>query len=387
MTRGGIMKRQIKTLSYSLVIAGLVVFNFFAQPAFAVAPEDLTILLSDSRPTTATNVTVTYDQSASGDFSAGDTLVVTFPSAWDTSGFASTDANDYDITVNGVEETIVNSADGCAGDTIQITTVASDVFTFTACGTYGGEAADTIIVIEIGTHATSGGSGNTQATTSSAGTNTFTVDATDEDAKDALVAVVAGVSISATIDESLSVTVTGITAASGDCVDLGGSPTDVDTTSSAVTFGTISTEAFYTGCQEVAVDTNAAGGYTATVAQTQLLTSGGNTIAEGTCDGACNDTTLGGWETATNNGFAYCADDITGNGAADAGIAAGDQCDDATPSYYTFFTDPTEPTVDFMFSSGPTSDETNISYHLSVPGSQAAGTYTNTTYYVVTGTF
>lgn len=381
------MVKKFKNLLQSVLILGITIIGFIAQPVFAVAPEDLQILISDSRPSTVTNVTVTYDQSASGDLSAGDTLVITFPSAWDTSGFASTDALDYDITNNGVEETIVDSTDSCADDEIEITTVASDVFTFTACSGFVGEAAGTVLVIEIGTHATAGGTGNTQATTSTAGTYTFTADATDEDAKDALVAVVAGVNISATVDESLSVTVTGITAGSGDCVDLGGSPTDVDTTPTAITYGTVTTEAFYTGCQKIAVDTNAAGGYTATVAQTQLLTSGGNTIAEGTCDGSCNDTTLGGWETATNNGFAYCADDITGNAAADAGIAAGSQCDDATPEYYTFFTDPAEPTVDFMFSSGPVSDESNISYHLSVPGSQAAGTYTNTTYYVVTATF
>ncbi|MEX1051798.1 MAG: hypothetical protein WEC83_00185 [Patescibacteria group bacterium] len=372
---------------YFLAITGLVLVNFIAQPVFAVAPEDLSVLISDSRPSTVTNVTITYDQSASGDFSAGDTLVITFPTAMDTSGFASTDALDYDIEVAGTPETVVDSTDACSTDVIEITSVAADVFTFTACSGYVGEAADTIIEIQIGTHATTGGTGNTQAITSTAGTYTFTADATDEDAKDALVAVVAGVDISATVDESLSVTVTGITAVSTNCVDLGGAPTDVDTTATAVTYGTVSTEAFYTGCQKIAVDTNAAGGYTATVAQTQLLTSGGNTIAEGTCDGTCNDTTLGGWETATNNGFAYCADDITGNAGADAGIAAGSQCDDATPEYYTFFTDPTEPTVDFMFSAGPISDETNISYHLSVPGSTPAGTFSNTTYYVVTATF
>lgn len=370
-----------------LAITGVILVNFVAQPVFAVAPEDLTILLSDSRPSTATNVTVTYDQSATGDFSAGDTLVVTFPTAMDTSGFASTDALDYDITVNGVEEAVVDSGDTCADDEIEITTVASDVFTFTACSGYVGEAADTIIVIEIGTHATSGGTGNTQATNSTAATYTFTADATDEDAKDALVAVVAGVTVSATVDETLTVAVNAVSAGAN-CDDNGGTPTEITTTSTTVPFGTVSTETFYNGCQRVDVDTNAAGGYNVTIAQTQVLTSGGNTIAEGTCDGTCNDTTLGGWETATNNGFGYCADDRAGNAAADAGIAAADQCDDATPFYYTFFTDPTEPTVDFMFSSGPVSgDQTNVSFHLSVPGDQAAGTYQNVVYYVATATF
>ena len=376
-----------------LAIAGVILVNFVAQPVFAVAPEDLTILLSDSRPSTATNVTVTYDQSASGDFSAGDTLVITFPTAMDTSGFASTDALDYDITVNGVEETVVDSTDGCTTDVIEITTVAADVFTFTACSGYLGEAADTVIVIEIGTHATSGGTGNTQATNSTAATYTFIGDATDEDTKDALVAVIAGVTVTAIIDESLTVAVNGRTA--GQCTDSGGTPTIADTTSTAIplgysgaTPGNVSGNTFYAGCQRVDVGTNAAGGYNVTVRQTQLLTSGGNTIAEGICDATCSDTTLGGWETATNNGFGYCADDQTGNAGADAGIVAADQCDDATPLYYTFFTAPDAPTTDFMFSSGPvSSDQTNIAFHLSVPGNQAAGTYTNVMVYVATATF
>lgn len=379
--------KSARALLNFLTITGIVLVNFVAQPALAVAPDDLSILLSDSRPSTATNVTVTYDQSASGDFSAGDTLVVTFPTAMDTSGFASTDALDYDITINGTEETVVDSSDTCADDEIEITTVSSDVFTFTACSGFVGEAAGTVIVIEIGTHATAGGTGNTQAVNSSAGTYSFTADATDEDAKDALVAVVAGVTVSATIEETLTVAVNGVSAGAS-CDDNGGTPTEITTTSTSVPFSTISTETFYNGCQRIDVDTNAAGGYTVTIAQTQLLTSGSNTIGEGTCDGSCNDTTLGGWETATNNGFGYCADDRAGNAAADAGIASTDQCDDATPGYYTFFTDPTEPTVDFMFSGTPVSgDQTNISFHLSVDGAQAAGVYSNIVYYVATATF
>jgi len=370
-----------------LAVIGVVLVNFVAQPVLAVAPEDLTILGSDSRPSTASNYTITYDQSASGDLSAGDTLVITFPTAFDTSGFASTDALDYDITNNGVEETIVDSGDTCADDEIEITTVASDVFTFTACSGFVGEAAGTVLVIEIGTHATAGGTGNTQAVNSTAGTYSFTADATDEDAKDALVAIVAGVTVSATVDESLTVAVNAVSAGAS-CDDNGGTPTEISTTATTVPFATVSTETFYNGCQRIDVDTNASQGYTVTIAQTQLLTSGSDTISEGTCDGSCNDTTLGGWETATNNGFGYCADDRAGNAAADAGIVSADQCDDGTPFYYTFFTDPTEPTVDFMFSAGPISgDQTNISFHLSVDGAQDAGTYQNVVYYVATPTF
>ncbi len=386
------MAQPFKKLFYALAVSGLLLVNFFATPVFAVAPTSAEDTLSDSRPSTNANHLIEIDLASGQQWESGETLTIDFPAGFDTTGFANTDSEDYDIEWNGSNKVVVDDGT-CAANQIEIDAVntTNDTFQFSLCAgsTASGAGGDTILIY-IGTNADSDGTGDTQIDNPTAGTHSINASSGSDaifDSKDFLVAVVAGVDISATIDESLSVTVTGITAGSGNCVDLGGSPTDVDTTATAVTYGTISTEAFYTGCQQIAVDTNAAGGYTATVAQTQLLTSGGNTIAEGTCDGACNDTTLGGWETATNNGFAYCADDITGNAAADAGIAAADQCDDATPSYYTFFTDPAEPTVDFMFSSGPVSDQTNISYHISVPGSQAAGTYTNTTYYVVTGTF
>lgn len=376
------IKQKLLSLFNTAAILGVIAVNFIAQPAFAVSPEDLSILISDSRPSTASNYTITHDQVATtGDFSADDTMVVTFPSGFDLTSLSS--PGDYDFDNGGTDETLQSGACG-ATDTIRVS-VSGQAITFEACDSFVGEAAGTVITIEIGTHAAGGSNRITNHATPA--TYSISSDTTDEDSKDALIAIISGVTVTATVDESLTVTVNAVSAGAA-CDDNGGSPTEVTSTATTVPFGTISTEAFYNSCQRIDVDTNAAGGYTTTVAQTQVLTSGGNTIAEGSCDGGCNDTTLAGWETATNNGFGYCADDRSGNAAADAGIAASDQCDDATPFYYTFFTDPTEPTVDFMFSSGPISgDQTNISYHLSVPGDQAAGTYTNTMYYVTTATF
>lgn len=374
---------QLRHLFHLVLLSGLVVVNFWIQPVSAVAPEDLTVLLSDSRPSTVANWTITHDQEATAQLQAADTLVLTLPTGFSV---GSVDQTDIDFKVASTDETLQTGACG-ATDTVRYT-IAGQVMTFDPCDNYTAEAAGSIIEIEIGLHALFTDTGNAQITNhATPATYTVTSDTSDEDAKDALIAVVSGVTVSATVDESLTVAVNAVSAGAA-CDDNGGTPTEITTTATTVPFATVATEAFYNGCQRIDVDTNAAGGYTVTVAQTQLLTSGANTIAEGTCDGACNDTTLGGWETATNNGFAYCADDRAGNAGADAGIAAADQCDDATPLYYTFFTDPTEPSVDFMFSSGPVSgDQTNVSFHLSVPGDQSAGTYQNVIYYVATPTF
>jgi hypothetical protein len=385
---GESMSETLGKLFRTSLVVGLIAVQFIAPRALAAPVEDLSILLSDSRASTATNVTITYDQAAGGDFSAGDTIIVTFPTAMDTSGFASTDALDYDITVNGIEETVVDSGDACTTDVIEITTVASDVFTFTACSGYLGEAADTVIVIEIGTHATAGGTGNTQATNSTAGTYTFTVDSTDEDAKDALVAVTSGVTLSATIDETLTFTVAGVTT--GNCSVAGG--TEIDTSGSATTipFGTINSDAFYDACQNLTVGTNAAGGYSTTVKTTTLPTSGGNTIAEGTCDGTCSDTTAAAWATATNNGYGYCLKDEVGDGAVTSGWSGTNECGDGTQFFKTINrVNASEAGQSIMASAGATTsnDQTEIGYRITIDAGQAAGSYSTVIIYVTTPTF
>ena len=393
------MAQPFKKLFYALAVSGLLLVNFVATPVFAVAPTSAEDTLSDSRPSTNANHLIEIDLASGQQWESGETLTIDFPAGFDTTGFANTDSEDYDIEWNGSNKVVVDDGT-CAANQIEIDAVntTNDTFQFSLCAgsTASGAGGDTILIY-IGTNADSDGTGDTQIDNPTAGTHSINASSGSDaifDSKDFLVAVVAGVDISATIDESLTVTINGRTAAQ--CADNGGSPTKADTTATSIplgnsggTPGSVSGNTFYAGCQRVDVGTNAAGGYNVTVRQTQLLTSGGNTIAEGSCDSAsCNDTTLGGWEDPNNNGFGYCADDQSGNAAADAGIAAADQCDDGTPLYYTFFTAPAAPTTDFMFSSGPAaSDQTNIAYHLSVPGDQAAGTYTNVMVYVATATF
>ncbi len=379
-----IFKRVLTVLAAAAIIA----VNFSALPALAVRPDSLKDVITDSRPSTAANHTITLDQSTSGDFSVGDTLVLTFAAAFDTSGFASTDALDYDITVNGTEETIVDSTDACAGDTIEITTVAADVFTFTACGAFGGEAAGTVIVIEIGTHATSGGTGNTQITNSSAGTYNLAVDTTDEDSQDTIIVTTTAITISATIDETLTNTVAAVV--SGSCTTTGG--TTITSTASTIPYATISTETFYDICQQLTVATNAAGGYTVTVYTVAGLDAGANAFAVGSCDGGgCTLTTPNTWATATNNGYAICMDDSTGDAAATANAGwdtAAEQCGGAGQKY--------ELVADLSGSQAPSTimssavgvtDVALVGWRLSADGAQAAGAYTGTVDYITTGTF
>src|SRR3989344_4535675 len=385
---GGLMGIKFKRAFYLLAIASVLMLNLTPQKAFAVRPDSLKDVITDSRPSTAANHTITIDQSSSGDWSAGDTLVLTFAAAFDTSGFASTDAIDYDITVNAVEETIVDSTDACAGDTIEITTVAADVFTFTACGTYAGEAAGVVIVIEIGTHATSGGTGNTQIVNSTAATYNLAVDSTDEDSQDTIIVVTAAIAVSAALDEVLTLAVAAVT--SGSCTTTGG--TKITSTSTTIPYAVISTEAFYDICQQLTVVTNAGTGYTVTVYTVAGLDSGANAFAVGTCDGACNLTTPNAWATATNNGYAVCMDDTTGDAAATANAGwdtAAEQCGGGTQKFELVADIGASEAPSTIMSSivGVSSDVAYASWRISADATQAAGAYTGTADYITTGTF
>lgn len=388
----GVKNRCLEKLGRSFVflaVITIVLSGFSVPTTLAARPDSLKDVITDSRPSTAANHTITLDQATGGDFSAGDTLVLTFAGGFDTSGFASTDAVDYDITVNATEETVVDSTDTCLDDEIEITTVAADVFTFTACAGYIGEAAGTVIVIEIGTNATSVGTGNTQIVNSTAATYNLAVDTTDEDSQDTIIVVTAAITVSATLDELLTMTVAAVV--SGSCTTTGG--TAVTSTATTIPWGTINTEAFYDVCQQLTVATNAGGGYTVTVYTVAGLDSGANPFAVGSCDGGgCTLTTPNTWATATNNGYAVCMDDTTGDAAATANIGwdtAAEQCGGGTQKFELVadIGASQTPSTIMQSAAGISSDVALAGWRISADATQAAGAYTGTADYITTGTF
>lgn len=356
---------------------------------FAARPDSLKVLLTDSRPSTVSNYTITHDQTSAAQFSANDTLVVTFPAGFSLAALSS--PLDFDFKVASTDETVQTGACG-ATDTVRAV-VSGQTITFTACSTYTAEATGTAIEIEIGTNATSGGGGSNRITNhATPATYTVSSDTTDEDSQDALIVVLSGVDVSATIDETLTHTTAGVTTAN--CPNPGGAgaETEIDTSGSATTvpFGTVNTEVFYGACQQLTVTTNGAGGYSTTVQTTSLLTSGSNTIAKGTCDGACTDTAEALWATNTNNGFGYCMSNETGDPASTADAGWGTNgCGSATTHFKTHANaGAAEAAQSILSSTVPASgDSAYIKYRLTISGTQAAGTYTTVVVYITTPTF
>jgi len=379
-----------KTLIYSSIL-GLVISVFVTQPAFAVAAEDMQVLLSDSRPSTVANWTITYDQNnTSGQLQAADTLVLTIPTGF---SLGSVDETDIDFKVGSTDETLQNAACG-ATDTIRYT-VSGQVMTFDPCDSYTAEAAGSVIEIEIGLNATFGVAGNAQITNhATPAVYTVTVDTSDEDAKDALIAVTSGVDLSATVDETLTFTVGGRTTAECNTLVTGGTENN-NSTATTLPFGTISSDTFYNECQRLTVGTNAAGGYSTTVQTTTLPTSGANTIAKGSCDTspACSITVSEPWSTATNNGYAYCMKDQTGDGAATADAtdwATAEQCAGGSQAFKLVArANASETPEPVMASAGATTtnDVSDIGFRMSIGSGQAAGTYNTVVIYIATPTF
>lgn len=421
-TTKGWLKNSIVLWTVVATIAMLTgaYFMAYANRASAAAMTSVKVTLETSAPSAASNHEISFTLDGSTAWDAGDTVTLTVETAgqtFDLSALSTADPNDYDITVGATEETIVAAGNCATTDAIEINDIntTTDVITFTACGSYTAEAAGSAVVIEIGDNATSGATGDSKitnpakvnATEGDADTYFIDIGGTVGDTGTAMVAIVEGVAVNVTVQETLDLDITEETNANcGTATDLTGTDHSDDSghTNIVIDFGTPSGNSFHYACQDITVSTNGSNGYTTTVEKTQLLTSGSNTIPDGNCDGTCSDTASAGWATASNNGFGYCLMDTTGDPAVtsdaddDAGTNATDwvaanQCDggdgnggaDTTPFFKTFGTLTPEP---IMKSYSPASaDEVRMGVVLSVPGDQAAGSYTTTLTYIATPTF
>ena len=201
-------------------------------------------------------------------------------------------------------------------------------------------------------------------------------------------AVFQGVTVTATVVEDLSVT---INASSCDSY-LEDSAQSIASATTSIGYGNVVAEDFYDSCQGIDIGTNAANGYIARIHKTQQLTSGGNVIPDGVCDGGgsdCDDSTDEPWQTDTNNGFGYCMQDKTLNGAevADSDWATVYCGPQATQEFKTISNSTTTAEPIMQSNSATSTNQAWIGYRLSVDSAQAAGTYSTEIIYTVTPKF
>lgn len=376
LMRGIDIKKSLLGVAFRvLAIAGLVTFNF-VTPALAAAPDSLKDTLSDSRPSTTANHVFALDMASSTSIVATETVTITFPGSSFTS-VSSVVAGDVTWTDSGSHTVVANGA--CASNNVELTSATSTVLTFTACTGYSGSTGGTV-TITIANRI-----GNP-----SAATYTITVAGSYGDSsKNTVVAIVAGTTLSATVSETLTFSVGGVTNSS--CTTTGG--TTITSTSTTVPYSTVSSDTFYDICQQLTTATNASGGYSTTVQTTSLPTSGGNTIAKGGCNSgsSCTDTSEGAWSTAGDNGYGYCMDDTQDTAAATADAGWGTNgCGAGTQNFKTIANAGAAETARIIMSKAGVTTQDNIAligYRLTVDASQAAGTYQTTIVYICTPTF
>lgn len=254
-------------------------------------------------------------------------------------------------------------------------------------------------------------SGHTQGT---ADRYTIRIEETDGsdnviDFAEVKVALVEGVLVSATVEETIELIVSGGQADSGTICGVTRTSSSIDTYPYSIPFGSlVAYNTFFDAYQTVEVRTNASSGYTVTLEENDQLnkdtdpcdspSNGGADETDGcikdtTCDtGSCSETTKGTWKTASNNGFGYSLENVTGT---DAVFLYNDTDGGCSSNSSPFFCakqiadmQAGETKQPIMSKSSPTaSSKVNVCFRLSISTTQPAGYYTNQLKYIATARF
>src|SRR3989344_4635451 len=238
--------------------------------------------------------------------------------------------------------------------------------------------------------------GHTQGVADVYTINVKTRDGSDNtlDQSNIKVAVIEGVLVSATVDETLSLTVGGVSSSTSAC----GQTTDVTTTAMSVPWGTISSfAAFQEAAQTVTVSTNADAGYNVKIDENDQMGKNGvtctgaaageaeNCIQDTTCDGAaCDEDTSADWTSTSAYGLGFSLADVSGS---DASFLYNESS--RTFSCRQFADqEASETKQNIMENTGPVSaSQSYMCYRLNVSATQPAGYYFNKVRYTATATF
>jgi len=248
--------------------------------------------------------------------------------------------------------------------------------------------------------------------------DTYTVSVTTRDSGDltiddvnAKVAPVEAVLVSATVDQTLTFQVQGVTAGTAAC----GAAVDVTTTAYSVPWGTLSTaDVFKDAAQKLTVSTNADAGYTVKIEENDQMGKNGaigigatageanNCIQDTTCSSSnCDQATGYDWtDAATYHGLGYSLENVGADTDAAFVYNSDDPCSE-TASAGTFcakqFADQEVPETKATImcggggdcsSNGPVSSkDVYVGYRIAISATQPAGYYYNKVKYTATATF
>ncbi len=243
----------------------------FAEAANVTSFSDT---LSDSDVSVGANHTISF-VTPSG-MLAGENIQVTFPAGF--TGIGSLSAEDFDFTIDGVDQAVATSSSGATWGV----TAAGQVVDFESGTTALGAGAT--ITIEIGTNATFGVNGNSRII-NPASTGPYEIDlvvGTTNDTGSTRVAIIDDVTVTASVDTLFTFAVDGV--AQGVVVNPLATTTG-ETFPTSIPFGELAADTASTAAQTLTVTTNAANGFVVTVQVDQQLTSSNGADIDGFSNG------------------------------------------------------------------------------------------------------
>jgi hypothetical protein len=275
-------ERTVRTLQAVAMTVGLAVFLWstglptlfhFAEAASITNASDT---LTNSAPSKSSVHTIAF--TTDNGLAQGQTIVVTFPAGFDLSGL---NLGDIGMTINGnATDTAASAAGGTWG--VATGTPSAQEIQFTT-PTDQGVASSSVIELTIGSE-----SGT--MITNPAATSSYQIDigGSMQDSGSVMVAIIEGVTVSASVDTSLTFSVSGVAASS--TVNGSATTTIATTTPTTLPFGTLKIDKSRTLAHDLAVTTNAKNGYSVTVSLSGPLQSSTGAIIDSFVDGT--DTTL-----------------------------------------------------------------------------------------------
>ncbi len=285
--------KTVRTLQAVAMTVGLALFLWSTglptlfQSAAAASITNASDTLSTAAPGVVANHTFQFGLPMGA--LVGAQITLTFPTGAGEFAFPSTAGfgfDDIDVNVNGSSTALGLSPSGVQWGVA----TTSSAITFTTSGSV--VASSAVLVIRIGTNATSSGNatGTEQITNPTATTTSYGIDigGTIADSGQVRVAIIDQVTVSADINTSLQFTVSGVNAGA----TINGSPTSTSATSSHVSlpFGTLGINQSKVLAQRLNVSTNATNGYSVTVQQDTEFMSTIGAVIDGFADGSWTGT-------------------------------------------------------------------------------------------------
>jgi len=273
-------EKAVRTLQAVAMTVGLALFLWSTglptlfQFAEAASISNASDTLTNSNPSTVSNHTIAF--TLPNGLQAGGTITLDFTNfgTLPSTGF---DFNDMDLYASGTERTLGSSA---SGPTWGVATTSTSIIFTSGTDTVG---SSTEVVIEIGSNATAGATGDTQIT-NPASTNSYPIDITaaGQDTGQVRVAIVDEVTVTASVDTSLTFTVAGV----GNATSVNATSTTGTTTATTIPFGTLTVGDVHTLAHDLTVGTNAQNGYSVTVSLSGPLQSTLGGVIDSFIDGA-----------------------------------------------------------------------------------------------------